>query len=425
MVTRTLVLSGGGPVGIAWESGIAAGLCDGGVDLREADSFLGTSAGSVVGAQLALGREPQAMAAPHLASRELPEGARAASGQAAPDLAPLMELMLRAQSDDRPQAERFAEVGAYALKAQTNSEEQFILGFGNRLANTGEWPTKRYTCTAIDAVSGEFVTWTNGSGVPLSAPSLPVAHVRHLPLHHHQRPPLLRCGIQSATNANLATGYDTVLIIALTSLDAQSPDPRAELARKRLQGEVDALRSAGAKTVDFSRQTRAPRSLRPEHDGRARNQPAAENGVRQGKAEAARIKKVWDLASRSKARTETGCLCAGQPLAEHDPMPVDCLRVADPYLVIDLGDTRAYGLGFDCHGLPPQESAARCRNYARAKRKYERAAGRKATPMSAVGGFRRSSRPRVRRGQSAQRGHSDGGGPAPSRGSRPDPPHGR
>ncbi len=295
MPTRALVLSGGGPVGIAWESGIAAGLCDGGVDLREADFFLGTSAGSVVGAQLALGREPQAMAAPHLARRELPEGARAASGQAAPDLAPLMELMLRAQSGDRPQAERFAEVGAFALKAQTNSEEQFILSFGNRLANTSEWPAKRYTCTAIDAVSGEFVTWTNGSGVPLSravASSCAVPGIFPCVTINGRR--YYDGGIRSATNADLATGYDTVLIIALTSLDGPAADPRAELARKRLQGEVDALKAAGAKTVEL---------LTPDEGAREafglnmmdarRNQPAAENGVRQGQAEAARIKKIW------------------------------------------------------------------------------------------------------------------------------------
>ena len=76
MPGRALVLSGGGPMGIAWESGIAAGLCEGGVDLRQADLIIGTSAGSVVGAQLALGREPQSMAAPHLAGNRSPQVAR-------------------------------------------------------------------------------------------------------------------------------------------------------------------------------------------------------------------------------------------------------------------------------------------------------------------------------------------------------------
>lgn len=42
-------------MGIAWESGLAVGLSRRGVDLAGADRIVGTSAGSVVGAQLAAG----------------------------------------------------------------------------------------------------------------------------------------------------------------------------------------------------------------------------------------------------------------------------------------------------------------------------------------------------------------------------------
>jgi len=53
--TRALVLSGGGTVGRAWEMGIAAGLRALGIDLGRADRIIATSAGAVVGAELALG----------------------------------------------------------------------------------------------------------------------------------------------------------------------------------------------------------------------------------------------------------------------------------------------------------------------------------------------------------------------------------
>ena len=56
-MTRALVLGGGGPVGVGWESGLAAGLARAGVALSAADLIVGTSAGSIVGAGLALGLE--------------------------------------------------------------------------------------------------------------------------------------------------------------------------------------------------------------------------------------------------------------------------------------------------------------------------------------------------------------------------------
>ncbi|WP_274653296.1 hypothetical protein [Paenibacillus humicola] len=52
---RALVLGGGGPVGRAWESGLAAGLLAHSIDLAGADLIIGTSAGAIVGAEIALG----------------------------------------------------------------------------------------------------------------------------------------------------------------------------------------------------------------------------------------------------------------------------------------------------------------------------------------------------------------------------------
>lgn len=41
--------------GVAWEVGVLAGLLDAGIDLRDADAIIGTSAGSFVGAAVASG----------------------------------------------------------------------------------------------------------------------------------------------------------------------------------------------------------------------------------------------------------------------------------------------------------------------------------------------------------------------------------
>jgi len=55
MLTRAVVLGGGGLAGIAWELGILVGLAEAGVDVRNADLFLGTSAGAFVAAQITSG----------------------------------------------------------------------------------------------------------------------------------------------------------------------------------------------------------------------------------------------------------------------------------------------------------------------------------------------------------------------------------
>jgi NTE family protein len=67
-----LVLGGGGVVGEAWMMGVLAGLEDGStVDLRECESFVGTSAGAIVAAHLAAGRSPRR---PSMVSSELGVG---------------------------------------------------------------------------------------------------------------------------------------------------------------------------------------------------------------------------------------------------------------------------------------------------------------------------------------------------------------
>ena len=73
-MTKALVLGGGGIVGVAWETGILAGLMGGRVDVRDADIIVGTSAGSIVGTQIARGRDP----------REMLRENRARSGDAQP-----------------------------------------------------------------------------------------------------------------------------------------------------------------------------------------------------------------------------------------------------------------------------------------------------------------------------------------------------
>ncbi|MDX6665734.1 MAG: hypothetical protein QOG68_1940, partial [Solirubrobacteraceae bacterium] len=93
-----LVLAAGGVVGEAWMTGLLRGMSDAqGIDFRTVETFVGTSAGSIVAAGLAAGREPRlpdgAMAEPAEESRApsrsaLRTLARGAAAVGAP-LAPL------------------------------------------------------------------------------------------------------------------------------------------------------------------------------------------------------------------------------------------------------------------------------------------------------------------------------------------------
>src|SRR5439155_26987005 len=75
-----LALGGGGVVGIAWEIGVLAGLEDKGVDVGVAAVVVGTSAGSVVSAQLLLGR-----ALSDLMAQQREPGGLAAASAGPPD----------------------------------------------------------------------------------------------------------------------------------------------------------------------------------------------------------------------------------------------------------------------------------------------------------------------------------------------------
>src|SRR5688500_8257969 len=98
-MSKALVLSGGGPVGIAWQSGLAAGLAAEGVDWASADFILGTSAGSAAGAQIALGRDMAAVVERYRTRGEA-RPSPTAGGQTTtrPNLAKLMEVMGKALS---------------------------------------------------------------------------------------------------------------------------------------------------------------------------------------------------------------------------------------------------------------------------------------------------------------------------------------
>lgn len=295
MTTRALVLGGGGPVGIAWESGLLAGLAEAGVDVSNASSITGTSAGSAVGAQIAMGRSPRQMyaAVSADAAGSAPSPTRGnASGAPAPNLAPLIELMQRASSGNSDPESLRKEIGAFALSAQTISEDVFIATFGQVLASAEAWPHPGYQCTAVDALTGEFVTWTAASGVPLSravASSCSVPGI-YPPITINGRR-FIDGGMRSATNADLARGCDIALVVAVT---AAAQGPMAEASRARLDGELAAIREAGGEAILVQPDEASLQAFGMNLMDFGRRAGAAEAGYAQGQAEGPRIAPLWN-----------------------------------------------------------------------------------------------------------------------------------
>lgn len=281
---RALVLSGGGPLAVAWESGLVAGLAEAGVRVADTDFILGTSAGAIVGAQLAHGRDPGAMAAAILdeAKGIAPPGVQRFDSAA---VAKLPELFARAQSSPGDPAAARAEIGAYA-RAQPAEPEQASVARFAALLGTSEWPERAFGCAAVDAEDGSVHILTRDSGGSLaqavaascSLPglSLPIAIAGRR---------YMDGGFASTANADLALGYDEVLVVSFRA--AGPPGDRMEA---RLQPQLARLRDAGVRVQAILPDAACIAALGMQAMDVRRRPDVARAAIAQGKAEALRLK---------------------------------------------------------------------------------------------------------------------------------------
>lgn len=294
-MTKALVLSGGGSVGIAWEIGVAAGLASGGVDVRDADFIVGTSAGSAVGAQLALRRDLD-----ELVSRQRKIGATAAQwgaggsagGPGGEQMAKLFAVMAQAMTAEGPAEARRAAIGQFALAADAMPEEQFVASF--RYLKGEPWPAG-FACTAVDALSGEFALWDAQAGVELDQAVASSCCVPGLfaPITIQGRR-YMDGGMRTGTNADLARGHDRVLIISLLGAIGGRG---AQIARPtpfgQLDGEIAALTESGSIVEVLEADEAAAQAMGLNLMDRSAIPAAVGEGLRQGESAASRLREFW------------------------------------------------------------------------------------------------------------------------------------
>ncbi len=210
---RALVLGAGGAAAEAWEIGVIAGMSDQGVDLAAADLFVGTSAGSIVGSQLASGLPIEELfrrqvAAPVPESRPAPPV----------DFVKLKAEMLRAKEGGGETTAILRRMGAFAMTVPSGSETERRAEIAARLGlPTASWPARDLLVAAVDVESGERRAFDRESDADLvdavaascAVPGLqpPVTIGRHR---------YMDGGGHSTDNADLALGCDRVVVLALT-----------------------------------------------------------------------------------------------------------------------------------------------------------------------------------------------------------------
>jgi NTE family protein len=263
MGRRALVLGGGGVTGIAWETGLIAGLAGLGIDLAAADVIIGTSAGSVVGADIASGQDLEALYQAQLAPPDPEPAVRISWGF-------ISRLLWDVNTSPHPVQAR-ARIGRWALAVPTMPEAERRKVFQARL-HSSSWPSRVLKVTAVDARTGEFVVFDAAGDADLVdavAASCAVPGVWPPVTIGGRR--FMDGGMRTIANADLAARYERVVIVVpvavgvgfMASPGRQAAALSAAGARVALvRPDREALHAIGRNVLDVSHRAAAARAGR-------------------------------------------------------------------------------------------------------------------------------------------------------------------
>jgi NTE family protein len=277
----TLVCGGGGVWGVAWLTGLAMGLLEGGIDLGSADAFIGTSAGSVVSTHLATGQAIEALYERQSVPARQPR-----------EQAPAPELLARMiEVSRRPwptPEERLAALCDLARQTSTISLAERRADIVDRLG-LGEappWPRTPLALTGVDMETLELEVFDAASGVALiDAVGASCAVPGVWPPAEFGGRRYVDGGVwRTADNAHLAEGAGRVLILSPTGGVSASP-PGA--GGSGLAADAARLEAAGAKVLVVTADKASLAAMAPHALDPATREPAAKAGRAQGRLAAA------------------------------------------------------------------------------------------------------------------------------------------
>lgn len=276
MTRRALVLGAGGHAAIAWEIGVLAGMADVGVDVRNADVIVGTSAGSLVGVQirseLTLEELFQRQVDPRLQTKESPPPV---------DFTRWRADFMRAKEGPGDTIAVLKRFGTLALQMTTDAQEARRNTIAARLP-LHTWPERRLLIVAVDAESGERRAFDRSSGVDLiDAVTASGAVPGIWPVVALRGRRYMDGGVYSIDNADLAGGCDRVLIL---TLPARVPP----LCVASLDTAVDTLKRSGAR-VDVVHPNQASQRAFASVGGNLLDPSVREAAARAGREQGQRV----------------------------------------------------------------------------------------------------------------------------------------
>lgn len=276
-----VVLAGAGAAGNAWQIGLIAGLAHVGVDLSAADLIVGTSAGSTVAAQITSGTPLSDLHAAIAAELPPPPPRAPTPGRAAvmsgPDYLRWSDAIIAQSADAADMRRRF---GAAALDTDSTdgaASARWREIVAARLPNV-EWPQQRVLITAVNARSGEPVVFDRFSGISLvDAVAASTSAMTPFAIGDER---FLNGGYRRSSNADLAAGYERVVILEPFSGRSRSP----EAWGMDLDTQVEELRAGGSVVATVFPDARSGDVFNANALDPATRAPAASGGFEQGRA---------------------------------------------------------------------------------------------------------------------------------------------